>query len=251
MSQTTTLRAFPAWLLIAIPLVVLWRLAAMIWPSPYIVINPSVMFPLTLMGVMFLCSGVITYNRSPARATTVFALYCLGSATHWGGAVGLPPEALELALMGIYLAATLVAGAAFLHLALIYPAGRIALPWRVLLYAPAAVTAAAAPFAGLLSEAQMLQSTGALILLGALLTVGGAVVFVIRLLLMAPDERRQTGMVYIAAAIWLTGILQMLGAAGYLPGIADAWSLVLCLIPVVIAVALMSRAPLQSENSSG
>lgn len=236
---TTATRDLPLWVLVGAGLAVVWRITALAWPSPYIELPDTVRFPTSLLGLLFLCAGVITLNRASSRWALVFATYCLGSAIHWGGAIGLPGAELEL--LFVYLAFTVAADAAFLHLALIYPTGKITLPWYLLLYAPAVMTLLVAPFARLLAASSSESLIGIALIIGNALSMVGALGFIIRAARLDANLRGQSGILYIAAAVIISGMIQILGSGGYFFGEPEAWNLALVTIPLVIAVVLMSQ----------
>ncbi|MDJ0652590.1 MAG: hypothetical protein QNJ40_00430 [Xanthomonadales bacterium] len=239
MTQT---RSLPVWILSGVPLVVLWRAVSLFWPSSHIDIPEMLRIPNLLLGMFFLCAGVITFNRAPSRWSLVFVVYCLGSGIHWGGSIGVTPE-LELPLLFFYMACTLLSAGGFLHLALIYPHGNVAHGWRIALYMPALAAALVSPFVGLLPDDRVRQLLGTELIIGSIMSWAGALYLLWRLITADGTLRRESGLALIVGAVFLAGTLQQLGSMGILPGEPAAWNLILFLIPLAIAVALMSREP--------
>ena len=161
----------------------------------------------------------------------MFVGYCLGSGIHWGGSIGLPPAELELALLFVYLACTLAADAAFLHLALIYPEATTTNRWRLVLYAPALAALIVAPAIGRLSSATVQEMIGAALVAGYGLSLAGALWFLVRVLRVDAQTRRDSGLVLIVSAVVAGGLVQILGAEGLLGGDPQAWNLTLGVIP--------------------
>ena len=67
--------------------VILFRGAAWLNPSSFIVIPPSVSLPLNLLGLLYLGCGVWVWRARRSLLTRVFLFHALGSAVHWGGSV--------------------------------------------------------------------------------------------------------------------------------------------------------------------
>lgn len=241
--STTSTRSLPVWVLAGVPFVVLWRGLAVTWPSSFTALPENLMIPTTLMGLLFLCSGVISYNRAPSRWSVLFLVYCIGSGIHWGGSVGFQPPALELALLFFYLAVTVMAQAALFHLALLYPSGSPVRTWVHLIYAPAIGALVAVPMAGYLPLSVSELVVGLLLITGKAYALGGALFFVLRLFRVDADLRRESGLVLIVGAVVAGTVFQLLAASGLLPGQPEAWNLILFIVPLSIAVALMSRDP--------
>ncbi len=226
------------WIIVGVGLVLLWRVAAYVWPSSMIEIADDLRVPTLLLGLLFLVCGAYTYWSRPSPWTLVFLVHCLGSGMHWGGSIGGLPMPAELGLLFVYLAFTVMADAALLHLALIYPRGKtIPLPWRIGFYAPALSASLFVPVAGFVPEAVLQTTVGVLLMLANALSLIGAGVFVVRAFLVDAVVRRTSRLGLIVGGILVGGAVPLLGEVGVLPGLSDAWNLAYGIIPVTIAIA--------------
>ena len=237
------------WLFIATGGVLLWRAAAFRWPSALVPIPEDLRLPLLLLGVLFLLCGVWAYWARPDRWTTVFLVYALGGGVHWGGAIGAPQAGLELSFLFVYLGLSALGEAALLHLALIYPKnGPLAQRWRGALYAPAALALLVAAVAGFLPQAILRTMAGSLFLVASLLGLVAGFLFLVRLFTVERAVRRAARLPHIVGGLVVGGGLELLGTTGVLPGHPGAWSLLLGLIPISLAIALVSQS-LETSNA--
>lgn len=244
MSQNTPPleRSHLTWVFLAAGGVLLWRLAAFRWPSPFVSLPDGLRLPMALLGFLFLACGVGAWWARPDRWTAAFLLYGLGGGVHWGGSIGSRGETLELSLFFVYLAFTALADASLLHLALIYPGGGpLAWGWRAALYAPAAYALLFAGIAGFMPQTILRTAAGVLLLVANLLSLVAGIVFLIRLFTADRDTRRAARLPLIVTAMVIGSVVALLGAGGALPGDPEAWNLALGVIPISLAVALVSR----------
>ncbi len=112
-SQSGPLRR--SWVVSAVLLVLLWRVAALLWPSSIVTITESIRLPIGLLGVGFLACGFAAWWIRPGRWTAVFFVSALGSAVHWGGSIGPGHAGLELAFFFAYLSLTALGEAGLLR----------------------------------------------------------------------------------------------------------------------------------------
>lgn len=243
----TAVRSGPfrrGWVVGAAAGVLLWRVAAFLWPSSLVITASQFPLPFALLGVLFVVCGLWPWWIRPNRWTAIFLVYGLGSGVHWGGTIGLPPAGLEVTLFFLYLGATAIADAALLHLALIFPSGRLlGRGMRVALYSAAGLALLLAPIAGLLSEAIVVPLAGLVLLIANMLSLLGGLVFVARLFTSDRTVRRAARLPLIVSGMVIAGFVALLGAGGVLPGQAEVWNLVFGLVPVCLATALVSLGP--------
>lgn len=230
------------WILAAAAAVLLWRAAALRWPSSFIVLPDELRLPIGLLGVLFVACGVWAWWVRPGRWTQVFLLYGLGGGVHWGGSVGAESEGLALSLLFVYLACSVLAETALLHLALIYPHGRpLGKWWRAELYAPAAFALLLAAAAGVLPRTLLETLIGLLLLVANLFSVVAGILFLVRLVRADAAARHAARLPLIVAGLIAGTALSLLGSGGVLPGNPEAWNLALGIVPICLAVALTTH----------
>lgn len=220
----------------------LWRVAAFMQPSSLISIPDGLRLPLALLGVLFLSCGIWAWWLRPGRWTTVFLISCLGGGVHWGGAIGFQAAGLELGFFFLYMGCTVAADAALLHLALIYPSGAaLAKAARRMIYAPAALGLLAAPIAGFVPRTTLEPFVGLLLVAGNLLSWTAGIVFLVRLFRSDPHTRRSARLPLIVGGIVIAAVLAELGTRAGLPGHPETWNLALGIMPICMAIALVSH----------
>ena len=230
------------WVAASVSGVLLWRLAAYYSPSSFVTIPDGLRLPFALLGVLFLLSSVWAWWARPSKWTAVFLLYGLGLGIHWGGALGVGDASVEMSLFWVYLAFTALGDAALLHLALIYPQGRLKLKWLVALYAPPAVTVLLAPVAALTPRATLGPVVGLVLLVANLLSLTAGIAFLVRTFTVDAATRRAARLPLIVTGVFSGSVVALLGTAGVLPGIPEAWNLALGAVPIALAVALVSQS---------
>jgi hypothetical protein len=231
------------WIAAATGGVLFWRAAAYWRPSSFIDIPDRWHLPLTLLGLVFLGAGLWAWFARPHRWTNLFLIYGLCGGVHWGGAVGAADPTLAMSLFFAYLAATALGDAALLHLALIYSReGSLAQAGRVALYAPAAVALLFGLVAGLLPQTILQPAAGVLLLLANLFSLVAGMVFLARFFAADHAVRAAARLPLIASGMVAGSVTALLGAGGVLPGHPEAWNLALGLIPISLAVALVSQS---------
>jgi len=152
--------------------VVLWRVAALRWPSTFVEIPDSLRVPLMLLGLLFLVCGLMAWRLRPSRFTGIFLLYGIGGGVHWGGAIGSDLKNLEMVLFFVYLALTALSDASLLHLALLFPNSQVSpRSWEKVLYFPAALALILAPIAGFVSQPTMKIIAMLVLLVGNLMSI--------------------------------------------------------------------------------
>ena len=240
-----------SWVLAAVVMVMLWRAAALIWPSSLVTIPEAVRLPIALLGVLFLVCGVWAWWVRPGRWTAVFLVYGIGGGVHWGGTVDPTHAGLELSLLFVYLAFTAFAEAGFLHLALIFPSGRsLTRGKRLALYSVAALALLVAPIAGLLSKAILEPIAGLILVVANLFSLVAGVLFLVSLFRVDSATRRAASLPLIVTSMFGTFLVATLGTEGILLQQSDAWNLVYGLVPISLAVALVSPARIALEEYS-
>ena len=231
------------WVAAAVSCVLLWRIAAYFSPSSFVAIPDGLQLPLALLGIVFLVTSLWAWWARPNRWTGIFLVYGLSLGIHWGGAIGVGNASLEVSLFWVYLAITALGDAALLNLALIYPhRRRLALKWHVALYAPAAIALLLAPFAGFAPRTTLASAAGLVLLVANLLSLTGGIVFLIRLFTVDGATRRAARLPLIVMGMVSGSVIALLGAGGLLPGVPEAWNLALGLVPIALAVALISES---------
>ena len=237
--------------LAAVVMVMLWRAAALIWPSSLVTIPEAVRLPLALLGVLFLVCGVWAWWVRPGRWTAVFLVYGIGGGVHWGGTIDLTHAGLELSLLFVYLAFTAFGEAGLLHLALIFPSGRsLTRGKRLALYSVAALALLVAPIAGLLSKAILEPIAGLILVVANLFSLVAGVLFLVSLFRVDSATRRDASLPLIVTSMFGTFIVATLGTEGILLVESDAWNLVYGLVPISLAVVLVSPARIALEEYS-
>lgn len=202
----------------------------------------SLRIPFALLGLLFLGCGAIAWWRRRDRFTTVFLAFGLGGGLHWGGSIGSDSFVGEWSLFFFYLSISAIADAAILHLALIYPGGgRIPLAGRVALYSPAMLAAIVTLLVGVLPRETLEAIGGGILLFANLFTIAAGVTFIGRCFVLDRSSARAARLPLIATAMVLGSALAILGAAGVLPGQAEAWNLALAIIPISLMIALRTR----------
>ncbi len=225
----------------AVVVVVLWRVAALAWPSSLVTIPDSIRLPLALLGVLFLLCGVSAWWIRPGRWSAIFLVFALGSGVHWGGTIGSANAGLELSLFFVYLAFSTLGEAGLLHLALIFPRGKtLGRSTRIAIYSVAAVAALVAPLAGLLPKTILEPMAGLILMFANLFGLLAGLLFIVSLFRVDPATRRATHLPLIVIAMVITTIMATLGAEGILLKQSDAWNLVYGFVPIALAFALVS-----------
>jgi len=231
-----------SWVVAGVAGVFLWRVTAFLLPSSLVSAPGGLRLPLALLGVLFLGCGVWAWWIRPSRATAIFLAYGIGNGIHWGGTVGPSNEGLELSLFFVYLGFTALADAALLHLALVFPSGRsLARGTRVALYVAAALALLVALIAGLLPQTSLETTAGLILLVANLLSLTAGVVFLASLLRVDSATRRAARLPLIVSGMVAGSVVALLGAGGALPGHPEAWNLALGVIPISLAIALVSH----------
>lgn len=226
----------------AVIIVIVWRIVAIDRPSEFVEIPESLRWPFLALGMLFLLCGFLIWWFRPNRWSVVFLLYGIGNGIHWGGAIGSVSQPTAVILFFLYLSLTALADAALFHLALIFPGGKRIPRWATsVLYLPAILSLILAPASGLLNRAVLNSFAGLVLLIANLLSVIAGVLFLVQWIRVSSGIRRASGLSLIACSILLSGILSLLGAGGVLPGIPDAWNLTLGLIPMALAYALFTN----------
>jgi hypothetical protein len=222
--------------------VLTWRAAAFGRPSSLVSIPDDLRLPFAALGLVFLTSGVWARRARIDRHTAVFLVYGLGGGIHWGGAVGSSGAILDWVLFYAYLGPTALADAALLHLSLIYPRGPgLGGLARSALYAPAGIALAGATPVAAWPVGVREVVAGLVLLVANLYSLAAGLLFVWRALTLDRATRRAARLSLIAGSMVAGGGAALLGAAGALPGQPEAWNLALGVIPVCLAVALVTR----------
>jgi len=241
----------PRWLSPAVAFVIAWRVLAVPFPHPAADDPAPARVAMGLLGLWFLTCGLWAQRRTGGRAATMFSLYCLTAALHWGGPIGVGRDRPEAWLLALYMVASSLLGQTlFLHLALAFPRPFRADGRRVpmaLLYAPALAGGAALIPMLLLDPPSILASLPVLSLAGSLAGIAGGIVWVVRLF-RSPSGSRPVG---IVAALFagtlappITGLAE--------PALSSWMNLALAALPVAIAAALsrQCRAAMDGEPAS-
>ena len=97
-----------------VALVVLWRVLAWRWPSPWIEISPAASIPLLVLAGSLLACGLMSVALWPGRSSRLLMAYCLAGAAHWGGAIGVGTPEIDQAMLGLYLAVSSLGSVALL-----------------------------------------------------------------------------------------------------------------------------------------
>ncbi len=222
--------------------VLLWRALAFAWPSSLITTADSLRLPLALLVVLFVACGVAAWWLRPGRASGIFLVYALGGGIHWGGSVGAPQPGLELGLLFGYLSVAAMAEAALLHFALIYPSDRRLPGWgRALLYSPAALALACCALAGVIPRSTLAPAIVAVLTIANAMSIAAVVVFLVSLWRTNAATRRAARLPLIVAGLLAGGGISALGAEGVLLPASEAWNVFNGLVPVCLAVALVTR----------
>ncbi len=230
-----------SWVVTAVAVVVLWRVATLAWPSSLVTIPDPIRLPIALLGVLFLICGVWTWWIRPGRWSAIFLVSALGSGVHWGGTIGSAYTGLELSLFFIYLAFTTLGEAGLLHLALIFPREKTLGPsTRIALYAVTALAALVAPLAGLLPKTILEPMVGLILMFANLVGLSAGLLFLVSLFRVDSATRRATRLPLIVTSMLVATIVATLGAEGILLQQSDAWNLVHGLFPISLAIALVS-----------
>ncbi|MCI0415005.1 hypothetical protein L0222_19705 [bacterium] len=226
----------------AVILELFWLVAALQWPSTFVEIPDILRLPMVLLGVLFLICGLATWYFRSNRWTGIFLLYCLGAGIHWGGAIGSHSMSTELALFFLFVSFTAMSDAALLHLALTFPSGRtLARSWKVAIYSPAALALILAP-AGFLPQATLKSLALLIMMVAYFLSIIAGLIFIVSLFRANPAIRRAAQLPLITLSMVFASIVALLGSGGILPGLSDAWNLAFGLIPISLALALISPA---------
>jgi len=237
------------WVAGAASCVLLWRAAAYVSPSRLVAIPDGLELHLALLGILFLASSLWAWWARPSPWTSIFLVYGLSLGIHWGGAIGVGDASVELSLFWVYLAFTALGDAALLNLALIYPLrGRLALRWRLALYTPAAVALLLAPFAGFAPRSALAFASGLVLLVANVLSLAGGIVFLVRLFTVDRATRRAARLPLIVLGMVSGSAIALLGAGGLLPGVPETWNVALGLVPIALAVALVSESVERSHG---
>jgi len=217
-----------------------FRAAAFLSPSRYIVIPETLALPLSLLGVVFLVSGVWAWRSNASSLTRVFLIYGLGGCVHWGGSIGAGTAGLESAFLFLYLAITAMGDAAFLDLAMRYPRARSRWGRRTMvLYLLATLTLIAVPTAPFLPTGLVGTAAGLIIGVAFAMSTVAGLVFLVKWFRATRAERRAYHLTPIAIALIVSSVLDLLADQGVMPGASEAWALSYAIIPVTLARALV------------
>ncbi len=229
-----------SWVFVATLVVLLWRVAALVWPSSIVTISDPIRLPMGLLGILFLTCGFAAWWIRPGRWTAVFFVSALGSAVHWGGSIGPAHEALELTFFFVYLAFTVLGEAGLLHLALIFPSDRILKPSiRVAVYSVAAITGLLVPIAVWLPETVLEPVAGTILIAANVLGLSAGVVFLVSLFRVDAATRSSSRLPLVVASMVAATALAMLGVEGIVLPQSEAWNLLHGLFPLAFAFALV------------
>jgi len=238
--QQDTIRPGLVPLLALIVIVLVFRAAAFLSPSRYIVIPDSLALPLSLLGVVFLMCGVWAWRSNPSNLTRVFLIYGLGGCIHWGGSIGAGSAGLEVAFLFLYLAVTALGDAAFLDLALRYPRDQSRFGRRTLaLYLLAILTLVLVPVAPFLAGQVVQSAVGLIIGIAFLMSTVGGLVFLVKWFRATGADRRAFYLTPIVVALVVSSVLDLMADQGLLPGDPEAWNLPYAIVPVTLAWALI------------
>ena len=231
-----------SWVVAPVLVVLLWRIAALVWPSSLVIIPEELQLPLALLGVLFLACGVWAWWVRPGRWTAIFLIYAIGAGVHWGGTVGPTQAGLELSIFFVYLAFSVLGEAGLLHLALTFPRGRsLERGKKFAVYSVAVLTLLVAPFAGLLSKTVLEQMAGVILIFANLFSLVAGLLFLVSLFRVDSSTRRAARLPLIVTTMVVTTIIATLGAEGVLLEQSDAWNLAYGLVPISLAIALVSH----------
>ncbi|HEY5552970.1 MAG TPA: hypothetical protein VIK52_13845 [Opitutaceae bacterium] len=196
------------------------------------------------MGALFLACGVLAWCLRPNRWTAIFLLYGFSGGIHWGGAVGAAHAATAMSLFFVYLSVTALGDAALLHLVLIYPKQRMLPKWVcTALYLPAAAAALLAATTAFAPKQLLEAAAGILLLVANLFSLAAGILFLVRFFTTERQVRLAARLPLIAAGVFVGSIVALLGASGLFPGEPESWNLALGVIPVTLAIALVSHSP--------
>jgi len=240
------------WVFLGVGIVLLWRVMAFIWPSSFIIIPDSLHAPMAFLGILFLACGVYSWSVRPSRWTLVFLLHGVGGGIHWGGSIGLSSAGLEQSLLFVYLAFSALAEAALLHLSLIYPRGTpVRERWWIVLYLPPIFALIIAPIVSIVPKTSLQAFAGTILLFANLFSIIAATVFVARLFMVDAAVRRASHLALVVGVGVSSGAVALLGSEGMLPGNPETWNLILGVLPVTIAVALVTNELDSIDSQSG
>lgn len=223
-------------------IVLAFRVAAYLWPSPFVVVPDSLALPLNALGLLFLGCGVWAWRAYPTGATRAFLVYGAGMGVHWGGTIASESPALETALLVFYVGATAAADGAWLDLALRFPRGE-GRPARAAgaAYLLALATFLAVPIAPLLAPRALEVGLGLVLAASFLIAIAGGITFLAKWHRASSAERGATGLTPIVGAFLIATVANLLGDAGALPGPPQAWGIPYALVPLALARALTRR----------
>ena len=231
--------------------VVLWRLAAALWPyrdgaMGTMSDETGIRLVLALMGLVFVGCGLLAHHRVPVLSSRIFAFSALAGGLHWGGPIEITDPTMETALVLFYLTASSVLEQAFLlHFALLFTSAWAMASWRttrVLLYLPtvtagiASVAITAFPAGGSVSDLSKM-------VLGLALGLPYAVLALILLLVRSARAGRQNrqsmGLTVMSAGIVIGALPYALITAGVpLPGGDQIYNLFFVLTPLAMTYAI-------------
>lgn len=229
-------------------IVLLFRVAAWLNPSSYVVIPEPLRLPTNGLGVLFLVCSLWAWRLYPSNVTRVFLVCGLGGAVHWGGTIATGNTQVDIALLVFYVAMTAMGDGAFLDLALRYPGARASGADDVRprlqrvpvlsFYVLAILSFAALPIAPFVPQRFLEAGLGFAIGMAFVMSVVGGIVFLVKWVLATPAQRREYFLTPIVGVLVLASALDLLAKAGVLPGQPEAWTLTYGLEPMTLAWGL-------------
>ena len=226
----------------AVLTVLAWRTASLLSPSSMIVVDDAVRQFLPVLGILYVACGALAHWIRPNAWTKRFLIYCVAGGIHWGGSIGTAHEGLEIALLLIYVAFSVLGETVLFHLSVTYPTNPDSTPkWMLALYFPAALTLMAAPLVTFMPPRLLEAVIGGSMMIAMAYSIAAPVGFLARLLLVGRDYLRGANIQLIVVCIVLGGLPGLLASMDVLGGSSDAWNLASCIIPIGLAVALVNE----------
>ena len=242
----------PLWTGVAVVLV--WRISALVRPHPALTDPELVQLVMVPLGLWFLGWGLWAFRARPSASSLLLAWYGVSAAIHWGGAPGFGTTGMQDRVLATYVVASTVGESFFLHLAILatprfrISRSRVAIAF---VYAPGILGAILLALQLIAPTQISVQWFTFILLLGAIYSLVGGLVWVARLLAADARARRQQRLWFVVTALFLGSLPQPIASAvGIWPDYNGLLNLCLGAIPAALAMALVQPGAISGSRLS-
>lgn len=233
------------WLLLAVLGVLAWRVLGLFFPHTADTDPEGIRRLLALLGLWFTGWGLWTYRQARDLPSLLFACYGIAAGIHWGGPIGIGPEAVQNLLLAVYVVvSTALAQSLFLHLALSFPPpygrSRARTTLGAIYLPPALAVALLIVLAFRPEDGNLLKSFFLFFPVGALYSFVGAGIWIHRLIAADPPTRRARRLPMVVAALLIGWLPHAAASSGLVPAdeLQGLFNFGFAVIPPALAFAL-------------